>query len=54
MAEETHKLQKEPAEGSRKVVDHELARQSGKAGSKPLDERREAGDSGKARPRPSR
>jgi hypothetical protein len=29
MADETHKLQKDPPEGSRKVVEHELERQSG-------------------------
>ena len=32
MADETHKLQKDPPEGSRKVIDHELARQSGEHG----------------------
>ena len=32
MADETHKLQKDPPEGSRDVVEHELRRQSGKAG----------------------
>ena len=31
MADETHKLQKDPPEGSRKVIEHELERQSGKA-----------------------
>ncbi len=31
MAEETRKLQKDPPEGSRKVVEHELDRQAGKA-----------------------
>ena len=31
MADETRKLQKDPPEGSRKVVEHELERQSGKA-----------------------
>ena len=30
MADETHKLQKDPPEGSRKVIDHELKRQAGK------------------------
>ncbi len=28
MSDETHKLQKDPLEGSRKVIEHELARQS--------------------------
>ena len=28
MADETHKLQKDPPEGSRKVIEHELKRQS--------------------------
>ena len=28
MADETHKLQKDPPEGSRKVIEHELERQS--------------------------
>ncbi|MBA3519593.1 MAG: hypothetical protein H0T75_18580 [Rhizobiales bacterium] len=28
MPDETHKLQKDPPEGSRKVIDHELERQS--------------------------
>ena len=32
MADETHKLQKDPPEGSRKVVDQELERRSGDAG----------------------
>ena len=31
MADETHQLQKEPAEGSRRVIEHELERQSGQA-----------------------
>ena len=31
MADETRKLQKDPPEGSRKTVEHELERQSGKA-----------------------
>ena len=30
MADETRKLQKDPPEGSRKTVEHELDRQSGK------------------------
>jgi hypothetical protein len=28
MSDETHKLQKDPPEGSRKVIEHELERQS--------------------------
>ncbi len=32
MADETHKLQKDQPEGSREVIDHELARQAGKSG----------------------
>lgn len=32
MADETHKLQKDPPEGSRKVVDNELERRAGKSG----------------------
>jgi hypothetical protein len=31
MADETRKLQKDPPEGSRKTVEHELERQSGQA-----------------------
>ena len=33
MADETHKLQKDPPEGSREVVEHELKRQSRPPGS---------------------
>lgn len=32
MADETHKLQKDPPEGSRKVIEHELQRQSARSG----------------------
>ena len=35
MADETHKLQKDPPEGSRKTVEHELRRQSGNSAGKP-------------------
>jgi hypothetical protein len=30
MADDTRKLQKDPPEGSRKVVEHEIARQDGR------------------------
>jgi hypothetical protein len=33
MADETHKLQKDPPEGSREVVEHEFKRQSRQPGS---------------------
>jgi hypothetical protein len=32
MADDTHKLQKDPPEGSRKTIEHELERQAGKTG----------------------
>ena len=32
MPDETHRLQPDPPEGSREVIDHELARQSAKEG----------------------
>ena len=37
MADETHKLQKDPPEGSRKTVEHELRRQSGNSAGKSGD-----------------
>ena len=45
MADETRKLQKDPPEGSRKTVEHELDRQSGKTKSgsgEPSSKRSEA------------
>jgi hypothetical protein len=44
MADETHKLQKDPPEGSRKVVERELERQSD--GAKEKAGSREKGGSG--------
>jgi hypothetical protein len=35
MADETHKLQKDPPEGSRRVIEHELERQARKSGRDP-------------------
>ena len=58
MADETHKLQKDPPEGSRKVIDHELERQSeaaggagdgGAAGSQGKDRREPGSDGSKGR-----
>jgi hypothetical protein len=46
MADETHKLQKDPPEGSRKVIDHELQRQAeaGKDGA----HKRDSAETGKS------
>jgi hypothetical protein len=55
MADETRKLQKDPPEGSRKVVEHELGRQSGKAVSPDTgDNKPKAGGPGRADPKRGR
>ena len=36
MADDTHKIQKDPPEGSRKTIEHELERQAGKTGERAL------------------
>ncbi len=47
MPDETRKLQNDPPEGSRKVVEHELDRQAGKtAGGGAKDAQPKAGDHG--------
>jgi len=50
MPDETHKLQKDPPEGSRKVIEHELERQAekgpgGNNGQPPKDQRKPGGPS---------
>ena len=60
MADETHKLQKDPPEGSREVVEHELKRQSrqpestGGARKPERGNAARAGGNGKTRPGASR
>jgi hypothetical protein len=46
MADETHKLQKDPPEGSRKVIEHELERQA--EAEKKSGQKRDNAGSGKA------
>lgn len=46
MADDTHKLQKDPPEGSRKVIERELERQSGSGGGAPATGDKDSGEPG--------
>jgi len=54
MADETHKLQKDPPEGSRKTVEHELRRQSGNSAGKPGGQAGKDGSVRRNKDKPSR
>jgi hypothetical protein len=46
MADDTHKLQEDPPEGSREVIEKELERQSGSGAAKPGNAGKDSGEPG--------